>query len=95
MIVGELPEGVPPGPDAPMRLVPEDVEWADVPELGESGFIFDQDMVALERMRVGLRSDAIDHITLANYQEQNIRGLHEDVDELLGVPVSRPLTGEE
>lgn len=95
MVLAEIPEDSEMPRDVPMRLVPEDVQWADVPELGASGWIFDQDMVALERMKRGLRSSGIEYITLADYQEQTIRGLHEEVDTYLGLPISEPLLHDE
>jgi hypothetical protein len=83
MLLVKLPAGTPLPPDTPMRLVPEEQLFADCPELGGGGGIFDQDMELLRRVQLGLHADGVDHLTLAGYQEQNIRGFLEDVDTLV------------
>jgi hypothetical protein len=63
-----------------MRTVPEEQLFADCPEPGGGGGIFDQDMEGLRRVQQGLHVDGLDALTLAGYQEQNIRGFLDDVD---------------
>jgi phenylpropionate dioxygenase-like ring-hydroxylating dioxygenase large terminal subunit len=80
MLLVKLPAGTPLPPDTPMRTVPEEQLFADCPELGGGGGIFDQDMEGLRRVQQGLHVDGLDALTLAGYQEQNIRGFLDDVD---------------
>jgi phenylpropionate dioxygenase-like ring-hydroxylating dioxygenase large terminal subunit len=83
MLLVKLPAGTPLPPDTPMRMVPEEQLFADCPELGGGGGIFDQDMDQLRRVQQGLHVDGVAALTLAGYQEQNIRGFLEDVDALV------------
>jgi phenylpropionate dioxygenase-like ring-hydroxylating dioxygenase large terminal subunit len=50
--------------------------WSSVPELGEYGPVFDQDMPNLSRIQRGLRASRKRGVTLGRYQESRIRHYH-------------------
>ncbi|KUO09374.1 Rieske (2Fe-2S) protein [Streptomyces sp. DSM 15324] len=71
---GEVP------PPAKIRWVPEDMLFADIPELGVLGPVFDQDCENLPYVQQGLKAMRKPGITLANYQESRIRHFNRTLD---------------
>jgi hypothetical protein len=71
---GEMP------PPARIRWVPEDMLFADIPELGVLGPVFDQDCENLPYVQQGLKAMRKPGITLANYQESRIRHFNRTLD---------------
>jgi hypothetical protein len=71
-----LPAGSTRPPAAELRVLGPDDNWADAPELGYLGPIFDQDTSNLERIQRGLASTSKPGITLGRYQESRIRHFH-------------------
>jgi phenylpropionate dioxygenase-like ring-hydroxylating dioxygenase large terminal subunit len=61
---------------AELRVLGPDDNWADAPELGYLGPIFDQDTSNLARVQRGLASTSKPGITLGSYQESRIRHFH-------------------
>lgn len=78
-----LPEGAPRPKDSPLKMTPPDEPWGAVAELGGLGPIIDQDMVNLVKFQRGIRSDGITQVHFANYQERNIRNLHQNLEQFI------------
>lgn len=57
--------------------------WINAAEIGILGKIFDQDTCNMERVQLGLETTSKPGITLAEYQEDNIKWFHERLDEWL------------
>jgi phenylpropionate dioxygenase-like ring-hydroxylating dioxygenase large terminal subunit len=83
MVLAWLPEGTPRPKDAPLHMTPPDEAWGEVKELGGLGPIVDQDMVNLLKFQRGIKSDGIREVHFANYQERNIRNLHQTLGRYL------------
>jgi hypothetical protein len=64
------------------RLEPGEL-WASARELGGYGPILDQDTPNMLRMTKGLKTMRKAGVTLANYQENRIRHLHQTLDEYM------------
>lgn len=82
-----MPEGAPRPKDAQLVMTPADEPWGAVKELGGLGPIIDQDMVNLVKLQRGNKSDGLKVVHLANYQERNIRNMHNNLDEFMGKKV--------
>jgi len=78
-------KGEPRPKPAPVRWVAEDEHFADLPELGLLGPVFDQDVANLPYVQEGLRTLQLRKpgITLADYQESRIRHFHHTYDAWL------------
>lgn len=76
----------PKGP-APVINIDFDTRTCDVPELGAAGIILDQDMQNMEAVQRGLKAapPGRQFMTLASYQESNIRHFHHVYNKLLGL----------
>jgi phenylpropionate dioxygenase-like ring-hydroxylating dioxygenase large terminal subunit len=83
MVLEPLPEtgGRPPAP--PTRHIGPDETWADAPELGVFGRVFNQDGSTFGRVQRGLRASVRPSTTLARYQESRIRHFHATLDHYL------------
>ncbi|KAB2340378.1 aromatic ring-hydroxylating oxygenase subunit alpha [Actinomadura rudentiformis] len=73
------PDGPKPEP-AKIRWVPDDALFADIPELGLVGPVFDQDVENLPHVQTGLKSLRKPGITLSNYQESRVRHFNRTLD---------------
>jgi phenylpropionate dioxygenase-like ring-hydroxylating dioxygenase large terminal subunit len=73
-------KGEPRPEPAPIRWVAEDEDFADVPELGLLGPVFDQDAANLPYIQEGLHTTRKAGVTLGNYQESRIRHFHSTLD---------------
>jgi phenylpropionate dioxygenase-like ring-hydroxylating dioxygenase large terminal subunit len=80
MVLQPLPEGGPRPPAATTRYLGPDESWADVPELGVFGRVFNQDGSTLGRVQRGLRASVKQRTTLGRYQESRIRHFHAALD---------------
>jgi phenylpropionate dioxygenase-like ring-hydroxylating dioxygenase large terminal subunit len=63
---------------APLKILTEEQKWADAPELVGFGPIFDQDMLNMPYVQIGMKASTATKgaISLANYQESRIRDFH-------------------
>jgi hypothetical protein len=68
---------------APTRVLGPDESWADVPEFGPFGRVFNQDGATFARIQRGLHASARSSITLGRYQESRIRHFHATLDAYL------------
>jgi hypothetical protein len=75
--------GVPSPPPAPMPLLGPDETFADAKELGDLGPFFNQDLGNMEWVQKGLRATRKPGVTLARYQESQIRHFHRTLDMYL------------
>jgi nitrite reductase/ring-hydroxylating ferredoxin subunit len=83
IILASLPDGAPLPKDTPLRMTPPDEPWAEAKELGGAGPILDQDMVNLLKMQRGVNTSGLKQVQFANYQERNIRHLHQTLDQFI------------
>jgi Ring hydroxylating alpha subunit (catalytic domain) len=83
MILAPLPDGVEMPRDVPPTVVPPDEPFAAAEQLGALGPVYDQDMVNIPRVQIGLHNDSFTHVTMAGYQEGNIRHFHRRLEEFL------------
>lgn len=65
-----------PAPAAEIKLGPDD-PWGSVPALGIVGSILDQDTANVEQVQQGLESATKRTVTLAAYQEDELKWMHE------------------
>ena len=78
----DYPKGPP-----PVINIDFDTRTCDVPELGTAGTILDQDMQNMEAVQQGLKTapPGREFMTLATYQESNIRHFHHVYNMMLGL----------
>jgi nitrite reductase/ring-hydroxylating ferredoxin subunit len=88
MVLEPLPESGPRPPAAPTRYIGPDESWADAPELGVFGRVFNQDGSTFGRVQRGLHASVKPTTTLARYQESRIRHFHATLDTYLARPIS-------
>ena len=81
MILNYAPAGVPKPEPASLRLLDHDEAWADAPELGGLGMVFDQDAANMEQVQLGLKRSVSGVIQLGNYQESRVRDVHRMIDQ--------------
>jgi phenylpropionate dioxygenase-like ring-hydroxylating dioxygenase large terminal subunit len=86
MTLEPVPETGPRPAAAPTRHLAADETWADAPELGFFGRIFNQDGSTFARIQRGLHASVQPSTNLARYQESRIRHLHATLDEYLAAP---------
>ncbi len=70
----------PPGkrpPAAKIHWLKPEESWANAPELGTLGSVFDQDSSNLDRIQKGLKASGKTNILLGKYQESRIRHFHQ------------------
>jgi phenylpropionate dioxygenase-like ring-hydroxylating dioxygenase large terminal subunit len=84
MVLEPIPEGADRPPAVATRVIGPDETWADVPELGVFGRVFNQDGSTFGRVQRGLRASVRPATTLASYQESRIRHFHATLDAYLG-----------
>lgn len=75
-------EGPKPAPAA-MTDLDFDTPWTTAKELGKLGAVADQDSSNLAAVQRGLKSGALQRLTLARYSENRIRHLHQTLREYL------------
>jgi phenylpropionate dioxygenase-like ring-hydroxylating dioxygenase large terminal subunit len=80
MLLQPVPESGPRPPAALTRHLGPEESWADVPELGAFGRVFNQDGSTFARIQRGLRASVRPTITLGRYQESRIRHFHSTLD---------------
>jgi phenylpropionate dioxygenase-like ring-hydroxylating dioxygenase large terminal subunit len=83
MLLRPVPVGSPRPKAARTRHLGPDESWADVPELGAFGRVFNQDGSTFGRIQRGLRASVRPTITLGRYQESRIRHFHATLDAYL------------
>ena len=71
-----LPESGERPPAAPTRYLGPDETWADVPELGPFGRVFNQDGATIGRVQRGVKASVASKLNLSQYQESRIRHFH-------------------
>jgi len=82
MVLEPVPESGRPAA-SPTRIIGGAETWADVPELGVFGRVFNQDGSTFRRVQRGLRASVKSATNLASYQESRIRHFHATLDEYL------------
>jgi nitrite reductase/ring-hydroxylating ferredoxin subunit len=83
MVLDPLPGGTPRPPAARTRHIGPDESWADAPELGVFGRVFNQDGSTFGRVQRGLRASVKPTTTLSSYHESRIRHFHATLDDYL------------
>jgi len=83
MMLEPAPADRPRPPAAPTRYLAADETWADAPELGFFGRIFNQDGSTFARIQRGLHASVQSSTNLSRYQECRIRHFHTTLDEYL------------
>jgi hypothetical protein len=78
-----LPESGERPPPAPTRYLGPGETWADVPELGPFGRVFNQDGATIGRVQRGLKASVAPRLNLSQYQESRIRHFHATLDAYL------------
>ena len=68
-------------PNATVHWLTEEETFADAPELGTLGKVFNQDLFNMARVQQGLETTRKPGVTLGNYQESKIRWLHSKLTE--------------
>lgn len=86
MVLDPLPAGDTRPAPATTRFIGPDESWADVPEMGAFGRIFNQDGSTFARIQRGLHASVRPTITLGRYQESRIRHFHTTLDAYLARP---------
>jgi hypothetical protein len=69
-----------------MIFLDEETPWESVEELGNLGFVLDQDTTNMAAVQEGLNATFKPGVTLAHYQENRIRHFHRTLDTYLGAP---------
>ena len=75
-----VPEGAPEADVPPTHWVQHGQSWADAPELGGLGGIFDQDERNFLMIQRGARAGGNSRVRFSTYQESRIRHLHDMID---------------
>jgi len=83
MMLEPTPEHGARPPASPTRVLAPDETWADAPELGFFGRIFNQDGSTFARIQRGLHASVRSSTNLARYQESRIRHFHATIDDYL------------
>ena len=83
MVLEPVPADGPRPPAPATRYIGPDESWADAPELGVFGRVFNQDGSTFRRVQRGLRASVRPSTTLARYQESRIRHFHATLDDYL------------
>ena len=78
------PEGEARPAPAPTRYLGPGEDWADVPEFGALGRVFNQDTARFERIQRGSAGVGAIRLSLSRYQESRIRHFHATLDEVPG-----------
>jgi phenylpropionate dioxygenase-like ring-hydroxylating dioxygenase large terminal subunit len=84
MMLEPVPAGDERPAAAPIRVLAPDESWADVPEFGPFGRVFNQDGSTFARIQRGLRASMQPTINLGRYQESRIRHFHATLDAYIG-----------
>jgi hypothetical protein len=78
---------VPPGKTAPrsppMTFLSESQRWAEAPELGVLGSVFEQDMENLPYVQEGLKASKTGQVNLGDFQEIRIRQFQQTLEKYL------------
>lgn len=83
MVLEPLAEGAARPAPPPVRVLGPNETWADVPELGVFGRVFNQDSATFARVQRGLRASVQATTTLSLYQESRIRHLHATLEHYI------------
>lgn len=83
MMFVPVPEGAQPPPSPPIRWLDDDEGYADVPELGQFGYVSDQDVSNMTRVQRGMIAAARSTVTVSRYQESMIRWHHHTIEQCL------------
>ncbi len=69
----------------PVHEMTDDEDWADAPELGGLGAVFDQDMSNIPFVQEGLHATMMGKgaLSLGDYQESRVRDLHRNLERYL------------
>ena len=86
MMLEPVPEGESRPAAAATRYLGPDESWADVPEFGAFGRVFNQDGSTFGRIQRGLHASVASTVTLGRYQESRVRHFHTTLDAYLAKP---------
>jgi len=75
-----VPKDAPTPPPAAMNLLGLDKTFADAVELGDLGVFFNQDLGNMAWVQKGMRAARKPGLTLAHYQESQIRHFNRTLD---------------
>jgi hypothetical protein len=81
MLLYPRPDGKECPPPAQLHTLGPNESWANAPELGTLGPIFDQDTANMPRIQAGLKTTRRSGIMLGHYQESRIRYMHHVLDQ--------------
>ena len=86
-LMAPVPASGPRPPSAPVIEIDFDSAFSSVPQFGVLSHIFDQDMINLPKIQLGLKAASTDRAqaTLGRYQESRIRYFHDVLDKVLGI----------
>lgn len=84
-LLGRYPAGSERPEGAKLTRLEDHQDFAEAPELGALGAVFDQDMGNLDAMTKGLKTSKKGAVSLASYQESRIRHHHLTLDKYLGL----------
>lgn len=83
MLLPPRPLNAPTPPPAAFHLLPEGQKFSDAKELGGLGPFFDQDLSNMQWVQKGMRASRKRGVTLANYQESQIRHFNRTLDKYI------------
>ena len=81
--LSRAPAGEKPPRSVPMHMLDAHEVWADAPELGALGSIFDQDMFNLPFVQEGMKASKNRKLELGDYQESRVRHFARTLDKYL------------
>ncbi len=91
MLLPPAPENAPTPPPAQLHLMEPGQSFADAEELGKLGAFLDQDFNNMAWIQKGLRATNKPGLTLAHYQESQLRHFHRTLEMYLfgenGLPI--------
>ena len=82
-VLSRAPAGEKPPRSVPMHMLDAHEVWADAPELGALGSIFDQDMFNLPFVQEGMKASKNRKLELGDYQESRVRHFARTLDKYL------------
>lgn len=81
MFLSPVPEGQPRPPAAPIHWLDADADWVEAPELGMLARVFNQDVLNIPKVQLGLKTMKHPYVTFSSYNETKIRHFHKLLEE--------------
>ena len=76
-------------PPCEVHLLTDDETFTDAKELGMLGKVFNQDLFNMSKVQLGLETTRKPSVTLASYQENKVRWLHQKLTEWVETPAAK------